>query len=143
MIDVICPYCRQPAELVDSIAVYERSYGMLWMCRPCEAWVGVHKDSKEHKPLGSLANAELRRARQLAHKAFDPHWLKLIDEGLSKSQARKRVYQRLAGELGIDVKDCHIAQSDDRRCWLVMTICARWEKAATKAAASQDIDQNN
>jgi len=126
------------AELVDSKVVYRQSYGMIWICNPCQAWVGTHKDSKDHKPLGTLANAELRKARQLAHEALDPHWLDLVERGTTRSKARKKVYQRLADELGIDVKSCHIAQFDDRRCRSVVTICSRWQKATTTLAAASE-----
>jgi hypothetical protein len=57
---VTCPYCGQPAIYVDSAAVYRiGSYGMIYLCRPCQAWVGVHPGTDQ--PLGRLANAELRR----------------------------------------------------------------------------------
>ena len=54
---VLCPYCGQPATLVDSEYVYGVSYGSkLWRCDPCDAHVGVHKNSERFKPLGTLAD---------------------------------------------------------------------------------------
>lgn len=135
--EVVCPYCRQNAVLVDSIAVYHRSYGMIWLCRPCEAWVGVHKGDGKNLPLGTLANAELRRCRQLAHQQLDPFWEKLISDGIGKWKARSQVYARLAKALGIDRNECHIAMFDARRCHQVMDICSKWQRAAAEAAAQQ------
>jgi hypothetical protein len=40
---------------------------MIYLCVPCDAYVGTHKNSKDHKPLGFLANRGLREARKAAH----------------------------------------------------------------------------
>lgn len=56
---VICDYCGTPADFVDSSVVYHgHSFGMIYLCPRCGAYVGVHKGSD--KPLGRLANSELR-----------------------------------------------------------------------------------
>lgn len=70
----ICPYCNQTSALVDSAVIYGESYGMIWRCEPCDAHVGVHQDSPNFEPLGTLANFHLRRARNKAHAMFDPLW---------------------------------------------------------------------
>ena len=57
---------------MDSKEIYGRSYGMVYLCRNCGAYVGVHKGTD--KPLGRLADAELRRWKMAAHNAFDPIW---------------------------------------------------------------------
>lgn len=52
---VICNYCGTPADFVDSSVVYHgHSFGMIYLCPRCGAYVGVHKGSD--KPLGRLAN---------------------------------------------------------------------------------------
>lgn len=52
---VICDYCGTPADFVDSSVVYHgHSFGMIYLCPRCGAYVGVHKGSD--KPLGRLAN---------------------------------------------------------------------------------------
>lgn len=61
----ICPYCGKPTEFVDSSVIYGRSYGMIYLCRDCRAYVGVHKGTNQ--ALGRLANAELRDAKKEAH----------------------------------------------------------------------------
>jgi len=45
---------------------------MIYLCRSCDAYVGVHKGTD--KPKGRLANAELREYKKKAHSAFDPLW---------------------------------------------------------------------
>lgn len=67
---VHCDYCGRRAEYVDSKVIYGKSYGMIYLCRNCMAYVGVHKGSD--KPLGRLANAQLRHWKKEAHAAFDP-----------------------------------------------------------------------
>ncbi len=122
---VLCDYCQQSAELVDSVVVYGRSYGMIWLCRPCDAYVGVHKNSPRHAPLGRLANAELRYWKRRAHAAFDPLWQrKMARDRVSKSEARKLAYHWLAEQLGLSVQQCHIGMFDVATCQRVMEICA-------------------
>lgn len=124
MTDLLCPYCGNPAELTDSAAVYHgRSYGMIYLCAPCDAYVGVHKNSPDHRPLGRLANAELRAWRKRAHAAFDPLWQTKRKFGHSKRKARGKGYRWLAHELGIAVEDCHIAHFDVEQCKRVVEIC--------------------
>ena len=69
---VYCDYCGRQAEYVDSKVIYGKSYGMMYLCRNCMAYVGVHKGTD--KPLGRLANAELRYWKKRAHAVFDPLW---------------------------------------------------------------------
>lgn len=53
--EVYCDYCGRRAEFVDSKIVYGKSYGMMYLCRHCMAYVGVHKGTS--RPLGRLADA--------------------------------------------------------------------------------------
>lgn len=48
----VCPYCGRPTEFVDSSVIYGRSYGMIYLCRDCRAYVGVHKGTDQ--ALGRL-----------------------------------------------------------------------------------------
>ncbi len=69
----ICPYCKGKTELIDSAEVYDGvSYGLMYICRGCNAYVGCHKDSS--KSLGRLADEELRRYKNCAHLIFDMIW---------------------------------------------------------------------
>lgn len=44
---VVCPYCGRVAKYVDSSVIYYgHSYGMAYLCRPCNAYVGVHHGTR-------------------------------------------------------------------------------------------------
>jgi hypothetical protein len=117
--DVLCPYCENPAVLTGSKEVYGgRDFGMIWLCRPCQAWVGVHRNSPRAAPLGRLANASLRRAKMEAHAAFDPFWQSDTTPG-----SRKRAYQWLSEALGIPYRAMHIGMLDEAQCAAVVEAC--------------------
>ena len=116
MRQVFCDYCGRPARLVSSTEVYNGlDYGMIWLCRPCMAWVGVHKGSDE--PLGKLATAELRYWKRQAHKAFDPLW-----QGKEK-RTRRWAYEWLAEEMHLPIEQTHIGMFDVDQCKQVVKIC--------------------
>ena len=125
-----CPYCEEPAVFTDSAEVYGgRSYGMIYLCRPCQAWVGVHRGTET--PLGRLANKELRRAKVAAHAAFDPLWKRKIEkEGCKKHVARGAAYRWLAEQLEIDFDDCHIGMFDVETRKRVVEVCAPYRVSA-------------
>lgn len=69
----ICPYCGQPTILTDSAEIYNgKSFGPIYLCRPCGAFVGCHKGTTT--ALGRVADAPLREAKKAAHDAFDRVW---------------------------------------------------------------------
>ncbi|MDR1246109.1 MAG: DUF3268 family zinc-finger domain-containing protein [Clostridiales Family XIII bacterium] len=109
---VVCPYCGRAAEYTDSKTVYGRSYGMIYLCRDCDAYVGVHKGTD--KPLGRLANRELRRWKNAAHAAFDELWR-------FGSFTRREAYAWLSRQLGIPIKKTHIGMFDIAECKKVIT----------------------
>lgn len=112
---VSCPYCGQQAEYVDSAEIYGRSYGMVYLCRPCDAYVGVHEGTDQ--PLGRLANRELRRWRNRAHAMFDPLW--------QRGRFRRRrndAYAWLAEKMGLPKEETHIAMFDIPQCKQVIQI---------------------
>ncbi len=113
---VICPYCKQRAEFVDSRVVYGKSYGMIYLCRNCMAWTGVQRGTR--KPLGRLANAELRLLKREAHNAFDTLW----KVGRFKGR-RNEAYKWLAQQLCIPVSSAHIGQFGNRECRRVIQLC--------------------
>lgn len=125
---VICPYCKNEAIFTTGRDIYphrpdlyERKF---YLCSPCDAYVGVHTNSL--KPLGRLANAELRAWKSKAHTAFDPLWKrKMIKDSCSKTKARKAGYKWLSGELGVEPKDCHIGMFDVDMCKRVVGACIK------------------
>jgi ssDNA-binding Zn-finger/Zn-ribbon topoisomerase 1 len=111
---VICPYCGSHALLRHSREVYGRTYGFMWVCTnfpECDAYVGAHKNS--NKPLGTLANKELRDLRVRAHNVFDRVWRQ---GGLTRSQA----YKLLREKMGMTEDEAHIAKMNAEQCKRVL-----------------------
>lgn len=116
---VKCPYCKSPAELIGSAKVYHgRDYGKIYCCTrwpACDAYVGVHRGTR--RPLGTMANAELRRARSRAHAAFDPVWRGRRADG----------YKWLAATLGLCLDACHISMMGPALCERVVEVCTIYQ----------------
>lgn len=105
---VVCQYCGEPAEFVSSKEVYGgRDFGMVYLCRRCNAYVGVHKGTD--RPLGILANDELRMHRRFAHASFDRIW----KQG---KKTRLEAYEWLAMMLKLPLEKTHIGMFDVELC---------------------------
>jgi hypothetical protein len=116
---VSCPYCGDPAVLTSSTEVYQgRDFGLIWLCRPCQAWVGVHRNSPKAAPLGRLANLSLRRAKMKAHAAFDPLWK--ADKAFG---SRRQAYEWLSDAMGLPYSQTHIGMFDESQCAVVVEVC--------------------
>lgn len=116
IVEVPCTYCEGQAELISSTRVYGgRDYGMLWACLKCQAWVGVHKGST--KPLGILANAELRTLKMRVHQVFDRLWK-------SGTVSRTKAYKWLAEQMQIPPNKCHIGMFNDVMCKRALEVIA-------------------
>ena len=117
-----CPYCSQPSKLATGRDIYPHRPDLyskrFYLCRPCDAYVGCHPGTTH--ALGRLANSELRRAKMLAHAAFDPRW-----KFEQKRRGRKRsdAYAWLAEQLGIGKDECHIGMMDVDMCRKVVEVC--------------------
>ena len=122
-----CPYCGNPSEMVTGQIIYPHRndlYGKkFYRCKPCGAYVGCHPGTD--KPLGRLANAELRRAKSAAHAIFDPLWK-------NGSIKRAAAYKWLAENIGIDRKECHIGMFDVELCKRVVRICKEANQGRVK-----------
>ena len=115
MRNVICPYCNKRAEYTDSKVVYGgKSYGKIYLCKDCNAYVGVHKGTD--KPLGRLADKELRHWKKEAHAAFDPVWQ-------SGQMKRAAAYKWLAEQMNLTINETHIGMFDVEQCKQVVRIC--------------------
>ena len=112
---VFCDYCGRQAEYVDSKVIYGKSYGMIYLCRNCMAYVGVHKGT--NIPLGRLANAELRYWKKAAHAAFDPLW----KYGRFRHH-RNAAYGWLSQKMGLPIEKTHIGMFDVPQCKQVIQI---------------------
>lgn len=117
---VLCPYCQQGAKLVSGEKIYPHRKDLytlkFWVCEPCWAYVGTHKD-KDNKPLGTLADADLRKVRSYAHEAFDQKWR-------CGEMSRSDAYAWLSEALGVSVLKCHIGSFDRATCKKVIALCS-------------------
>ena len=118
---VICQYCKKPAKFVDSKIIYGKSYGMIYLCKDCNAYVGVHKGTS--RPLGILANAELREWKKKAHASFDPLWK-------TKLMTRREAYEWLAKQMGKSLEKCHIGMFDVSECEQVVDLVTQYNQNA-------------
>lgn len=110
LIGRICPYCGKESEYVDSSVVYHgKSYGMIYLCRDCDAYVGCYPDGRA---MGRLANAELREAKKRAHHYLDQLW----ETGRRREHKRHIIYNWLSRMLGIPRELTHIGMSDVDQC---------------------------
>ena len=115
MMDIKCNYCGKPTRFVDSALVYHgHSYGMIYYCADCQAWVGVHKGTD--RPKGRLANEELRIWKIRAHGAFDPIWT-------NRKKKRSQAYKWLAEQMGLPEDETHIGMFDVEQCQQLDRIC--------------------
>lgn len=121
-----CPYCNKESVFTDSKEIYGKSYGMVYLCRGCDAYVGVHKGTK--KALGRLADKKLREAKKEAHHYFDKLWQRAIKQGRTKHEARSSAYKWLSKELGIPLELTHIGMFDVITCNQVVELCKKYKK---------------
>jgi len=126
---VICDYCGKSAKLVTGKKIYPRSPALaklkIWACLSCDAHVGTHKDSKDHAPLGRLANKELRAWKIKAHAVFDPWWK-------SGEMNRKEAYRRLKVLLGMDTQP-HVGFMSLEECKRMVELVAEASKPSPAA----------
>lgn len=98
---IVCPYCSAVARFTDSAAIYGKSYGMVYLCSnypKCDAFVGVHKGTD--KPLGRMANPELREWKKKAHASFDALWK-------HGRFTRHKAYRILSDMMGLPLNQTH------------------------------------
>lgn len=121
---MICNYCNKEAEWVSNEVIYGKRYGksyMMWLCRPCEAWVGCHCNTE--KPLGTLAKLELRNLRRKAKELF-------IEKKLSGKWGRnyaqkEKAYKWLRKTMKLSSDEAHFGMFDETRCrYIINTLKA-------------------
>jgi len=110
-----CPYCGLKPDYVDSKVVYGKSYGMIYYCKDCDAYVGVHHGTSK-RSLGRLADRDLRHAKKRAHFYFDQLWKTATEQGRGKGKSRKLAYAWLRDKIGTPKKFTHIGMFDIDLC---------------------------
>lgn len=109
---VICPYCGKEAVWCENKEIYGKNYGnsyMCYLCKNCNAYVGCHQNTE--RPLGTMANKELRELRIKCHRNFDKLWK-------SKYLKRWEAYKYLS-EL-MEVTDAHIGNFTKEECLILL-----------------------
>ena len=116
-----CPYCGAPAVCRPASTVYgtdtiaPKSY--LYLCSnwpSCDAYVSAQR--KDRRPMGTLANSELRHKRILAHRAL---------QRLQKERHMDKwaTYLWLQARLGLDADHAHIGIFSSQMCDQVISLC--------------------
>ena len=120
-VNIKCPYCGSRALLRPASVVYGEKaadpaapYYVCARFPACDAYVAAHK--KNCLPMGTLANAELRRKRIQAHAALDRLW----KGGL---MSKKQAYFWLQAKLGLPEQEAHIGKFSLFRCEEVIRLC--------------------
>ena len=130
-----CPYCGSLATLRPASVIHglsDISAGTyLYVCRrwpACDAYVSAH--DRTHRPMGTLANGDLRHKRILAHRALE-------QLRQSRHMEKWEVYIWLQAKLGLDERQTHIGQFSEWMCDEVVRLCrqASAPPAAGQAAA--------
>lgn len=117
---IYCPYCGAKATLHPASYVYgeaAKTENMLYVCDrypKCDSYVTAHQKTK--KPMGTLANGDLRNKRIQAHKAFDWMWKSGL---MTKWQA----YKWMQGKLALSDKQAHIAKFSEYMCNQLIIAC--------------------
>ena len=106
------PYCGAPATVRSASEIYggSDSRGRLYVCSNyprCNAYARM--DPCTGRPMGELANGDLRHKRIVAHRRFDRLW----QEGV---MSRDAAYRWLADYFSIPLGDAHIARFSEYRC---------------------------
>ena len=128
-----CPYCNGYTDLVDSIEVYQESHGLIYICRPCKAWVGVMFNSDQ--ALGPLAKSSLRVLRQEAHKWYDPLWqAKVRKDNVSVKTAKGKAALWMGKILNIAREESHIGYLNNEQCHLLIEECKKHYATPEKLA---------
>lgn len=113
----ICPYCKGKAQLINADEIYcEKGLGEVMICRPCQAWVGVHKSGPNAgRAKGRLAKASLRSLKTRIHAEFDRLW--------STNEERKEAYTGLSEHLGLPREFTHIGMFSEKTMGKVLEFC--------------------
>ena len=128
-----CPYCGAPAVCRPASAVYGNTLrqkgSYLYLCSrypACDAYVSAHK--KDRRPMGTLADGNLRHKRILAHRAL---------ENLRRERRMEKwaVYVWLQGKLKLEPEQAHIGMFPEQMCDQVISLCRESIKANRIRAA--------
>jgi len=118
-----CPYCKSKTDYSKSSAeVYNgQDFGPIFICRPCKAWVGAHKDREE--PMGMVCKSDDKLSRVITHAYFDPLWQPASKYQIFKTRAQ--AYEMFAREMKLPPALAHIGCLTISECVKLQAICKR------------------
>ncbi|WP_434034808.1 zinc-finger-containing protein [Cupriavidus sp. a3] len=103
----LCDSCGGKAVLArmgEAAYPYQEDHGPVWICPPCQAWIGVRARSKHHTPLGRLADAALREKKSQLHDALEPLVAaKMRRDGVNAFEARGKAMKWLIASLDLPI----------------------------------------
>lgn len=112
--NLFCCTCNKivSTELVTGDIIYPRRDDLrnhyFWRCPTCKSYIGSHKYSLDHKPLGKvIPDVELRVLRQRIHEMIDPFWK-------WKKVSRRRVYEVCSDILGREYHTASLSTEEAR-----------------------------
>ena len=128
--NLVCPYCGIRSQLVNGTVIYPHRYDLrdknFYYCKDCNAYCGCHGGTT--KPLGTLANKELRTARRKAHEYFDALWINIRKTHIWYN--RSQAYADLAEYMELPSRLVHIGQFDLDQCKKVLGFKLKENKVA-------------
>lgn len=114
MIQTVCPKCNVESRMTNGREIYPHRKDLytktFYKCDVCLGYVGCHP--KSTRPLGTPANAELRKARNSVHALIDP----IYKASPHKKGARSNMYEYMANAMGISRDECHVGMFNIEQC---------------------------
>lgn len=127
-----CDYCSAPATLAragDKIYPYRDDHGPLWVCAPCQAWIGIFPRSTRNVPLGRLADANLREFKAKLHAALEPLvQAKVRRDACNVFEARAKGLKWLAQQIGADPEKTTIHSLNNAQCARALAVVEHFEQ---------------
>lgn len=123
-----CPYCGSDVWLTSSSFIKWEQTKPIYICSrfpDCDARVNCHPGTV--RPIGSLANPQLRRWREKAHRQFDQLWR-------SGRMSRKQAYQWLAQTMNLPESETHFAQFDQIQCQQAVELVSAYNQTTAIGA---------
>ena len=116
-----CPYCKRPGVLRPAAYVYGDNNldpeKYLYVCSgypSCDSYIGAHK--KSMRPMGTMADSNLRNKRIEAHRALDAIWK-------NGYMTKHSTYIWLQNRLNLREKDTHIGKFSYYLCEQTIREC--------------------
>ena len=125
---IYCCSCKSEvdAKLITGVEVYPHRPDLsdipFWQCS-CGNFVGCHHKTKNRtKPLGVIADQEIKNARKHIHSLLDPIWKKGF-------KSRNEVYSYISDQLGFKYHTAELRDIDTAR--KVYKILKEWRLELT------------